>query len=310
MKVLHTVVLLALLLSAIALDEAGKPRRNKNRKRSGFSLRPVTWGGAKVVTVPKCDRRAYSTEAKFAAKCRGIVPPISAKAAPLPNLPKVVSPAFPRPVLHRPMLKATAAKTGGQSAACTGRKGVCKSRKSCTGSVVPGICPGPSDWTCCVPKGSGGGGGSSGGGACLKNFNGQAFANMAIKYQQHYAQRGVRYSQPSRQFGYDVSYADCTSFGYSVMQAAGYGCLFNNARWTGAMKPLMAARGGWHQVARTGDVAFWGDHFGIVVNACAGGKVDMVAMGLSGCRRTGCITVASLKSWGSGGWIGFWTPRP
>jgi len=304
MKVLHTVVFLALLLSAAALelDEEGKPRRNKNRKRSSFASRPVTWGGAKVVTVSKCDRRAYSTEAKFVAKCKGIVPPISAKAAPL--APHVVSPASPRP-----MLQATAAKTNGQSAACTGRKGVCKSRKSCTGTVVTGLCPGSGDWTCCVPKGTTTGGSTGTSGACLKNFNGQAFANMAIKYQQHYAQRGVRYSQPSRQFGYDVSYADCTSFGYSVMQAAGYGCLFNNARYTAAMKPLMAARGGWHQVARTGDVAFWGDHFGIVVNACAGGKVDMVAMGLSGCRRTGCITVAQLKSWGSGGWIGFWTPR-
>jgi len=307
MKVLTATVLVLLVLSAVALDEAGKPRRRHRRraKADDFRVRPVTWGGQKVVTVPKCDARAYGSTTVHAAKCKstgtaGVVPaPTMTKAAPL-NAPLTTAVA-------RPILRSTAG--GQQSAACTGRKGVCKSSGSCTGSVVRGLCPGPADWTCCVPKGTVTPPPPTSSDACLRTFNGATLASRAIQYQQHYASRGVKYSQASRQFGYDVTYADCTSFGYSVMEAAGYGCLFTNARYTAAMKPLMSARGGFHQVPKTGDIAMWGGHFGIVVQACAGGKVDMVAMGNSGCRRTGCITVGSLQAWGSGGWLGFWTPR-
>jgi len=290
MKVLHLVVVALLVLAAVAMDDAGRPRR-RSRRRSDLSVKPITWGGAKVVVVPKCDSRAYETTAEHANKCRGVRATPSIKAAALP-------------VTMRPALKSSAPSTGLQSPQCTARKGACQSRSACTGTVVPGLCPGPADWTCCLPKGT-----TASIDACLKGFSGAKLASTAITWQQHYASRGVKYSQANRQFGFDVSYADCTSFGWSVMNAAGYGCLFNNARYTAAMKPLEIARGGYHQNPLTGDIAMWGGHFGIVVQTCSGGKVDMVAMGNSGCRRTGCITVQSLKAWGSGGWLGFWTPR-
>jgi len=148
---------------------------------------------------------------------------------------------------------------------------------------------------------------------CMAKFNAAHFASVAAGLQSQWYRAGVRYESDSRrQFGSapPVRVADCTSFGQSVLEAAGYGCLFGRAKAnTRAMDPIMRARGGYHQVPKTGDIVMWSGHFGIVVQACPGGKVSMVAMGLSGCRVTGCITVASLKSWGSGQWYGFWTPR-
>jgi len=146
-------------------------------------------------------------------------------------------------------------------------------------------------------------------GACLAGFNGAKLASTASSWQQHYAANKVTYSQPLRQYGYNAKKADCSSFVTSVLESIGYDCLFADGRNTGAMKPKMVARGGFHQVPKLGDIVMWGGHTGIVVQICAGGKAAMVAMGNSGCRNTGCITVASMKQWGSGGWLGFWTPR-
>jgi len=156
-----------------------------------------------------------------------------------------------------------------------------------------------------------GGGDGGGGTGCMSSFNAQAFASKASSMCAAYRQAGVIYSQPKRQFGMPpaVKYADCTSFGYSVMSAAGIGCMFTNARWTGAMQPIMRANGGFHTAPQVGDVAMWGGHFGIVVGACGSGQVRFVAMGLHGCRDSGCISMSTINRWGSGGWIGFWTPK-
>jgi len=96
------------------------------------------------------------------------------------------------------------------------------------------------------------------------------------------------------------------------MDAAGYGCVFANGRYTAAMKPIIAKRGGFSQSAKTGDVIMWGGHFGIVVKGnevCGAGQASMVAMGTHGCKESGCLSNSALNHWGSGGFLGYWTPR-
>jgi len=132
--------------------------------------------------------------------------------------------------------------------------------------------------------------------------------------QKQYFAAGVQYSQPQRQFGLPsngVRYADCTSFGYSALNIAGYGCLFANPsqRNTFAMEPIMKVRGGFHWTPKVGDIVLWTDHFGVVVGLCSTGVIDFVAMGLSGAAYGSCLSVEQLRPWGSGTLLGFWTPQ-
>jgi len=153
-------------------------------------------------------------------------------------------------------------------------------------------------------------------GSCLRSFDGKKFAEKAIEYQVKYAAAGVKYSQPFRKFGLPPpKYSDCSAFTYSVMAdpALNYACLWADPtmRNTRSMKPIMVDKGNFHPTPKQGDLAFWGGHVGIVVNVqCnAPAQVDAVLMGNHGCARTGCITVQALEKWGSGGWLGFWTPH-
>jgi len=146
-------------------------------------------------------------------------------------------------------------------------------------------------------------------GACLANYRGAVAAQKAAAYQANYKSRGVKYNQSLRQFGITAKYSDCSSFVTSILADIGMDCLFAAGRYTGYMNPRIKARGGYKQTAVAGDIVMWGDHTGMITSVCGGGKYTMVAMGLSGAGLAQCKTVAQLKSWGSGGWLGFWTPR-
>jgi len=144
---------------------------------------------------------------------------------------------------------------------------------------------------------------------CLANFNGAAFATVASTYQRNYKAHGTIYSQAKRQFGLNVQYSDCSSFVSSVMTAAGYGCLFVGSKAnTAAMVPEERARGGFHSVPRVGDLVMWTSHTGIVT-AVGNGVATMVAMGVHGCANTGMIALSKIPGWGSGSFLGYWTPR-
>jgi hypothetical protein len=147
-------------------------------------------------------------------------------------------------------------------------------------------------------------------GNCLRNYNAAAAGAKAATYQSTYKARGVKYNQQLRQFGINAKYSDCSSFVFSVLDDLNMGCLFTNGRYTAYMNEQIAARGGYKQIAKVGDIVMWGSHTGMIVRVCSPTTFSMVAMGNSGAGRAECKTVAQLKSWGSGGWKGFWTPRP
>lgn len=153
------------------------------------------------------------------------------------------------------------------------------------------------------------------GDACLAGWNSakaNALGAAAAKMQASYKAQGIKYSQAQRSFGPRPSTkkSDCSGFVTSVLDSVGANCLFSSGRNTASMKPLMNARGGYHQVPLKGDIVMWGGHTGIITNkVCPKNTAELVAMGNSGCSATGCITVAAMKKWGSGGWLGFWTPK-
>jgi len=149
-------------------------------------------------------------------------------------------------------------------------------------------------------------------GTCLKNFSGAKLAAAAAKFQAAYKAAGVTYSQPHRSFGLKPStkQADCSSFVTSVLDSLGYDCLFASGRNTHSMKTLMADRGGFHQKPLIGAILMWEDHTGIVgPKQCPAGQAQLIAMGVHGCAASACMTPAAMHAWGSGGWLGFWTPR-
>jgi len=151
---------------------------------------------------------------------------------------------------------------------------------------------------------------ASGPGACLANYNGAAVGAKGASYQATYKSRGVKYSQPNRQFGINAKFADCSSFVTSILADTGFNCLFAAGRYTAYMNQQIRPRGGYKQTAKVGDIVMWGSHTGLIVRVCSPTTFSMVAMGNSGAGRAECKTVAQLKAWGSGGWLGFWTPRP
>jgi len=153
-------------------------------------------------------------------------------------------------------------------------------------------------------------GAPSSAGACLAHWNGATAAAKAKQYQANYKSRGVKYSQPYRQFGITAKYSDCSSFVTSILNDIGMDCLFAAGRNTMYMNSQIRTRGGYKQTAQVGDIVMWGGHTGMITEVCGNGRYTMTAMGLHGAGLAVCQTVTALKAWGSGGWLGFWTPRP
>jgi hypothetical protein len=285
-----------------------RKRRHPQRKRkpkTKKSVKPKAKRKSKPKSKPKPKRKPRSKSK----------PKVQPKPKQKKRQPKKPQPKKPQPKKPQP-------KPQSPYGSCPG--GTCMEVKACTGArhSVAGLCPGPNNIQCCVTSTGGSGNVPPGaysptnsrdgsGTACMKNFNADRFASNAVSMCQAYASAGVQYSQDRRQFGMPpaVQYADCTSFGWSVMDASGIGCIFNDARYTAGMQPIIDKRGGFSWNPNRGDIVMWQHHFGIVTQVCGGGQVSMVAMGLHGCRSSGCISISSLRSWGSGQLLGFWTPN-
>lgn len=151
---------------------------------------------------------------------------------------------------------------------------------------------------------------TAGASTCLSGYKGATVAAKAASYQSNYKSRHVVYNQARRQFGIGAKFSDCSSFVNSILRDTGYACLFAGHENTAFMNQEIRKRGGFKQTAVAGDIVMWGGHTGLITRACGGGKYSMVAMGVHGAGLANCQTVAGLKGWGSGGWLGFWTPRP
>jgi len=262
----------------------------------GKAVKPVKvvgkrYGGAKVHYVPKGDPRARD---------------------PNPPKRKHVKPKEPRVIVEaedatkwvrnevsslKSLLKA------GAPSACSSKGGSCMDVAQCRGTTQSGLCPGAANIKCCFSSGANPG-------ACLSNYNAGAVVAKALQYQSTYQRNGVRYSQPNRQYGINAKFSDCSSYVTSILEDTGFDCLFRAGRYTGYMNPQIRARGGYSQVAKAGDLVMWGGHTGIVTKVCGAGQYQMTAMGNSGARVTPCLTPSQMAAWGSGGWLGFWTPRP
>jgi len=150
--------------------------------------------------------------------------------------------------------------------------------------------------------------------ACLKSFQAAKTAAAALTFRASYAANNVRYSQPNRSFGLvpGTKKADCSSFVTSVLESVGYNCLWSNAeaRNTQRMNKDIRARGGYKTTAKPGDLVMWSGHTGLISpKSCPKNTYELVAMGLHGAKASGCLTVEKMKKWGSGTWLGFWTPR-
>jgi len=294
MKVATVFVLCLVVAAAFAADTDTDVDSEIPTKppRKGKAVKPVTvigkrFGGQKVHYVAKGDPRA-----------RNPFPPKPKRAK--PQEPKVIVEAEDVTRWNRP---ASPVLKSGVSA-CQTQGGSCMDVSQCRGSTRSGLCPGAANIKCCF-AGSGGNPGS-----CLSNYDNSKVLAKALQYQSTYQSRGTTYSQSSRQFGINARFADCSSYVTSILEDTGYDCLFAAGRYTQYMNTQIRARGGFSTTARAGDLIMWGGHTGIVTKDCGGGKYQMTAMGNSGARISPCLTLSQLNSWGSGGILGFWHPRP
>jgi len=159
-------------------------------------------------------------------------------------------------------------------------------------------------------------------GSCMASFNPTRLAQAAMAVQYAYCTRHPRvaYSQPQRGFG-EVpipAHSDCSSFVQTILEKAGYGCLFGREKaTTSAMRDVIRLRGGrYHQTPRVGDVMMWASgesgHVAIVVEVCPHDKYKIAAMESKGPSLIGCLSVSKLARYGLGGASGlqgFWTPH-
>jgi len=150
---------------------------------------------------------------------------------------------------------------------------------------------------------------------CLQKFDAKAFAEKAVEYEKSYIRQKITYSQPNRSFGPNpkTKQNDCSGFVTSILDSLQYNCLWptTGTRNTRDMKTAMVQRGGFHQTPKIGDIVMWSGHTGIITarDDCPKGKYELVAMGSHGAKTSGCQTIEKLKTWGSGTWLGFWTPH-
>lgn len=280
-KLFAVLVLCAVVGTVVAsVADADVESEIPTRKpRKGAALKPARslgrgYGNQKVVIVPKGDPRA-----------RGPV------AAPAP---------VQAPVNDRVIVEAETFDTEADAAAAAAALAAATVAVPATAPAAASV-PGATR----VLKA----GAPAGAGSCLARYNGAAVAAKAAAYQANYKSRGVKYSQPNRQFGITAKFADCSSFVTSILADTGFNCLFAAGRYTSYMNTEIRKRGGYSQSAKVGDIVMWGTHTGLIVKQCSANTWTMVAMGNSGAGRAECKTVDGLKGWGSGGWLGFWTPR-
>jgi hypothetical protein len=328
MKLHLLVLVLCLLLVASAVVDAKKPKKNKNKKveppkvekpkpspKSGFHWPRVDTklmrSSPNVVIVPKGDPRArggnvltvhsnpvYQAGVNPLYKdtgASGTNPLYSVNSNPIYKGNSVGVPSVsPLQFNGIPDLKASKAPHIPKSPTVGTDPAAPKTPASSV--IVSGVAP---------PAASSYG--------CLSSFNPGLFALRAQEYQQSYRANGVRYDDTgkTRQFGpsLPVMSADCSSFVTSVLTSLKWNCLFAATPYTSAMRVIMEHRGGFHPAPRLGDIVVWSSHVGIVAEVCGVNSVRMVAMGTHGAADTGCIALDRVAGWGSGQFLGYWTPN-
>jgi peptidoglycan hydrolase-like protein with peptidoglycan-binding domain len=126
-----------------------------------------------------------------------------------------------------------------------------------------------------------------------------------------YRKNNVKYSQTKRQFGADAKYSDCSATVATILNLANYGHLLKSTNTRG-MRAEIAAKGGEFRKdnPKPGDIMMWGGHVTLVVEV-KNNTVHFAHMGNSGARigsaRLTNNTLNIESTWGSGGFIGFWT---
>lgn len=126
-----------------------------------------------------------------------------------------------------------------------------------------------------------------------------------------YRKNNVKYSQTKRQFGADAKYSDCSTTVATILNLANYSNLLKSTN-TRAMRAEITAKGGKFRKdnPKPGDIMMWGGHVTLVVEV-KNNIVHFAHMGNSGARigsaRLTNNTLNMESTWGSGGFIGFWT---
>ena len=132
-------------------------------------------------------------------------------------------------------------------------------------------------------------------------------ANKVIK---QYKNNGTKYSQSNRQVGLNAKYADCSSTVSTIIELSGLKSKLSTTN-TRSMAKEIKSKGKFRKNdPLAGDIMMWGGHV-TIVTVVKNGFVYFAHMGGSG-PRIGRVTLSRNKlnkesTWGSGGFIGFWT---
>jgi hypothetical protein len=127
----------------------------------------------------------------------------------------------------------------------------------------------------------------------------------------NYQKRGVKYSQSKRQFGINANFSDCSATVSTILQMSDVSNKLKSTN-TRSMRSEISSKGGLFRKNNplVGDIMMWGSHVTIVVDMDLE-NVYFAHMGLSGARiakvKMNNKSIESENTWGSGGFIGFWT---
>lgn len=126
-----------------------------------------------------------------------------------------------------------------------------------------------------------------------------------------YKKNKVRYNQSKREFGLGAKFSDCSSAVSTILKLSGVEDKLKSTN-TRSMREEIAAKGGKFRKndPRPGDIMMWGGHVALVTGV-DDDSVHFAHMGRSGAtigkvKLVGRI-LESESTWGSGGFIGFWT---
>lgn len=145
----------------------------------------------------------------------------------------------------------------------------------------------------------------------VSNTTNKSIIDVANHVISTYKQNGVKYSQRNRQFGLSAKYADCSSTIHTILKESGCDDKLSSTN-TRAMRSEISSKGGKFRNNNPlpGDIMMWGGHVTLVTKV-ENGLVYFAHMGGSGPRigrvRLNNGELKSENTWGSGGFIGFWT---
>lgn len=126
-----------------------------------------------------------------------------------------------------------------------------------------------------------------------------------------YRKNEVRYNQSKREFGLAAKFSDCSSAVSTILKISGMEGKLRSTN-TRSMREETSSKGGRFRKNNPlpGDLMMWGGHVALVTEVDEN-FVHFAHMGRSGARigkvRMSGKILESESTWGSGGFIGFWT---